>query len=181
MFVNHAPNAYDEALWNQHLVRIGKEYSDDQSSRAQATIHWLECLIGVLRCASQSTSESCADVPSSRKRPVSDAELDRLVLCLAKLGIDRRSDFVLRRAAVECLNAAIVNASEQTVSLVRTSSREQMLMACFLIAGTIGNPPRRLFPAFCQTEDARQDCGDNGCCHGGVQDLEKGVCIALFS
>lgn len=52
----------------------------------------------------------------SRKIPVPHAELDGLVLRLVKLGVDRKSEFILRRAAMECLNAALKDATEQTVS-----------------------------------------------------------------
>lgn len=74
------------------------------------------------------TTVSCRLAPlmsSSSKVPVPDAGLDVLVLRLVKLGIDRRSEFILRRAVMECLNAALKHASEQTVSTSDSSFEDR--------------------------------------------------------
>lgn len=47
---------------------------------------------------------------------MSDNALSGLVLLLVKLAIDRRSDFVLRRAVMDCINEALKDASEEMVS-----------------------------------------------------------------
>jgi hypothetical protein len=49
IFASHAPLVFEMSFWQAHVLRIRAKYTNDHPSRTQALVHWLRCLLYVLK------------------------------------------------------------------------------------------------------------------------------------
>ncbi|KAJ9091873.1 hypothetical protein QFC21_007071 [Naganishia friedmannii] len=102
IFASHAPLVFEMSLWHAHLLRIRAKHFNSPTARAQATLNWLHCLLCVLK--------NPASLPSS--------QAVQLVVLLVKLSVDKRSDFAVRLAVLDCINESLKDLSEDQLMTI---------------------------------------------------------------
>ncbi|KAJ9093244.1 hypothetical protein QFC19_008450 [Naganishia cerealis] len=104
-FAIHAPSSFELLFWQAHLWCIHETHLNDPTTRLQATIYWLHCLLSVLK--------NPASLPSD--------QAVGMVLLLVKLSIDKRSDFTVRKAVLDCINESVKDLSEDLLMEIASS------------------------------------------------------------